>query len=658
MKIKQLLRSVAFLLLVGGTSAAADLNYNPEQGFSLRVKLPAEWPVGDGPLVEITDADGAGLLRLRADQDAVHVDLWTVIPMPQHIEIARQQKKAPEHIARMMEGRMVQSVPVELIDQSRTRELLIVVKPLNIDVYLDGVTVDQEWPLGLREFRGSLRLSLAEGVTAEYDLATPDAKAVAMRYGGAGMARAAFETFFGGTGDAPPHYRPQGRGMSVRDCMSLYHNGRVHLFFNGNRRPDEARVPKWLVWADTWEHISSTDLIHWEEHPTALEITELWEGGMWAGCVIHDGNEYLAFTAPWVFAGMENAEWGVRVHRSQDGIHFKKDQRTLPGVIMGDPEVFRMPSGGWGMITRGNHYSIQSGPPHDPTRGFAFYTSPDLETWTREEKHPFEFAETNCDCPHYFEMGGRSWFFASATARTAPALNGPWTDIPASSLGVPKTALWKDGRRLLIGSMDRSAVFHELILLPGDRLGEKFIDEMTPLTGELLDIQPRSLMGEVDVSGRRTTLKGAEGLAAATLDGMPQAARIRMTIEPNSNGGTFGMVVRGKGDFERGMLICFDPSTKTVSIGPVTKPGQSRARRTIEQVDGLDQPIALDVILSRFGPVDVEINNRRCLTFNARNEDTPDRVFLFANGADAEFRDLEIRPWQPVTTVKRYHAFE
>jgi hypothetical protein len=106
------------------------------------------------------------------------------------------------------------------------------------------------------------------------------------------------------------------------------------------------------------------------------------------------------------------------------------------------------------------------------------------------------------------------------------------------------------------------------------------------------------------------------------------------------------------------MLIGFDSGAKTVFVGPVTKPGQSSARRTIEQVDGLDQPIALDIILSRFGPVDVEINNQRCITFNAKNEVLADRMFLFANGTDAAFRDLEIRPWQPVATVKRYHAFE
>lgn len=146
--------------------------YDVKRGYSLRVKLPAELPAGDAPLVEITDAGGEHLFRLRTDKAMLIADIWTVIPGQLHIERAKEQG-LHEHVTKMIEGRMEQTVPHELLDRSRTRELLMVVTPLNIDVYLDGVVVDQEWPLGLRAFKAPLRLAMARGVEAEYSFGTP-----------------------------------------------------------------------------------------------------------------------------------------------------------------------------------------------------------------------------------------------------------------------------------------------------------------------------------------------------------------------------------------------------------------------------------------------------------------------------------------------------
>ena len=33
-------------------------------------------------------------------------------------------------------------------------------------------------------------------------------------------------------------------------------------------------------------------------------------------------------------------------------------------------------------------------------------------------------------------------------------------------------------------------------------------------------------------------------------------------------------------------------------------------------------------------------------------------VLLFADGVDVVFEDIEVRPWEPVATVKRHHDFE
>lgn len=641
--------------IAANSPVATELPYDEAKGYSLRVKLPATFPTDDAPLAAITDADGEYLFRLRADKTVLYADVYTGIPAKSRVDMLLKKKDPMQKklLDRLREGkgRMELLVPRDLLDQSRTRELMIVVTPVNIDVYLDGVVVDQEWPAGLRPFKAPLRLDVARGVEAEHSVATPGAKEVTARYGGAGPARAAWEQFFGTTGGLPPHYRPQGMGVHAADTMVLYHDGRFHLYYLRDRRHHQS---KWNYGGAGYGHLSTTDLVNWIEHPMVAGVTEPWEGGLQTGCVAHNGNEYIAFYEAYVLADM-GAVPGTRTARSKDGINFTKDQRIIPNLIMGDNEVFRMRDGRWGMITRGNHPTIQTGPTDDRTRGFAFFTSPDLLNWTRGES-PFEFAPKNCDCPHYFEMGGRSWFFASSTVRTAPALEGPWTDIPDwRNLGIAKTAPWKDGRRLITGTVGSpggwggDAILHELVVLPGTRLGEKFIPEMTPLRGEVLQREPRATTGTVDISGNRVTVSGVTGPAAAAIDGIPQMARVRMTIRSNGSGGNFGIILRQNSDSIKGggSKVIFNPTAKTVSMG----------EKRLGQIAELDQLISLDIILGSYGLIDIEINKQRCFTF--RNTDVlNNRMLLFADGTDVVFEDIAVRPWQPVTTVKRYHAFE
>ena len=61
-------------------------------------------------------------------------------------------------------------------------------------------------------------------------------------------------------------------------------DGRYHVFFQYN---PVAPVHE----AIHWGHVSSTDLIHWQEHPIALAPRPgLIDGaGCWSGCVVDDG---------------------------------------------------------------------------------------------------------------------------------------------------------------------------------------------------------------------------------------------------------------------------------------------------------------------------------------------------------------------------------
>jgi sucrose-6-phosphate hydrolase SacC (GH32 family) len=345
----------------------------------------------------------------------------------------------------------------------------------------------------------------------------------------------------------------------------------------------------------------------------------------------------------------------VRIARSKDGIHFAvaEGDQPISGVDGGDADIFEMEDGSHGLVTRGDR------PDQNRVwqRQTFFYTSTDLKDW-QEEQSPFAFAQPNCDCPNYFRFAGGHYFFSASVARKGAGLHGPWQDIPHTSLGVPKTAPWKDGRRLIVGMIGDGGWggdggFHELLKLPDGTLGEKFVPEMTPLRGAVLDLKPVSLIGTAEVTGQTVTVKSAGEFAAAAVDGLPPLARIRLTARAAAGCKTFGLTFRGKDAYAVGVALLLNPAEKTASFSHVVGPGKHVAATKIEQVEGLEQPVALDAIIGPQGLVDVELNGRYCITMRGTKDPACNRLFLFAEGGAVTFENIEIRPWEPATTVIR-----
>ncbi len=119
--------------IIANANAGTEVPYDEKQGYSLRVKLPAELAADDESLVAITDADGAHLFRQRADEAAQHADIYTEPARQQQIDshlnnkVRMRRPDWADETTRMAEGRMEQTVPRELPEQSRTCELMIAV---------------------------------------------------------------------------------------------------------------------------------------------------------------------------------------------------------------------------------------------------------------------------------------------------------------------------------------------------------------------------------------------------------------------------------------------------------------------------------------------------------------------------------------------------
>ncbi|MGZ0146961.1 glycoside hydrolase family 32 protein [Kribbella sp. WER1] len=194
----------------------------------------------------------------------------------------------------------------------------------------------------------------------------------------------------------------------------LYYRGVYHLYFQ--------HAPDSLVW-DTmhWGHATSGDLVHWEQHPVALD-PKVHPGDLWSGGGVVD----LANTS-----GLKNGDHdpilvysgtnGVTVFYSLDGgytftVYAAGKPVVTPGGTSRDPKVFRDPvSETWGMVVWSDD--------GDSGNGVDFYTSLDLLDWTFASRYR---ADWLFECPNMIRMpvgGGYRWVLHSGSGEY---LVGDW----------------------------------------------------------------------------------------------------------------------------------------------------------------------------------------------------------------------------------------
>jgi hypothetical protein len=634
--------------------------------FTLTASLSDLPETGDVILLEESAADGGERWKLAVEGSGAERNLMFEMRIDGDPDVVRLVKakfnakspNTPESLLADAEAGLFRVIaPLDVIGDGPHEVILRLIPPAwDLDFFVDGVLMDEEWPLGAMVKAGAMSEPHRSVTSFRCESSASTDEQIKERSGGKEAILKKAAEFFGPDVNVPPYFRQRGFNTHAGDAAPMFDGERAHFYYLKDRDHGQNRWS--LGGAYNYGHISSTDLIHWTEHPDAVPITRPYEGGIWSGSFIKVGDETLGFLHNWMLRpwfDRYNVKIGVRMARSPDGIHFdlSGDDLPIPGIFdeAGDPDIFEMEDGTYGLLGRGDR---------DGTRQIFFHTSPDLKNWT-EEKQPFGSVPDNGDCPHCFRFDGTWYLFVSNRARKADAVRGPWSAIPASSLAVPKTLPYKNGRRLIIGTVrdggwGGDAVFHELVRLPNGNLGEKFVPEMTPLHGEKLALNPVPFAGTVEIDGKTVAVKSDGSFAAAVIDGVPHRARIRLTVKPPAGTKPFGLVFRGAGACDSGAMLILDPAKKRAVFDRVTGAGTH-----VEQglgkclgIDGLNRPINLDVILGPDGLVDVEINGMHCVTTRASKDPDSNRLFLFSEGGEVVFENIEIRPWEPVSTMDRY----
>ena len=189
----------------------------------------------------------------------------------------------------------------------------------------------------------------------------------------------------------------------LNDPVGLcFYKDLYHMFYQFN--------PASQKWGDAhWGHVTSTDLLHWEEHPVVLspqpEIISnpFVRGGAFSGSALIEKNEmYLFFTRH--VGDLEKKhclEYTVSVS-SDNGFEFSGEQMVLNDLPVELGENFRDPK----VWKEGNEWLMLTGTETSKTAAIAIHRSVDLKNW--EYKGVF-FHETDkkylrAECPSIIKM--------------------------------------------------------------------------------------------------------------------------------------------------------------------------------------------------------------------------------------------------------------
>ncbi|MCL5997260.1 MAG: hypothetical protein M1546_14575 [Chloroflexi bacterium] len=449
----------------------------------------------------------------------------------------------------------------------------------------------------------------------------------------------------------------------VGDCMPFFSKGTYHLYYLQDENHHQGLNG---LGGHQWAHATSTDLIHWQHHSLALAIDTDWEKSICTGSVFYYDGVYNAYYATRL------AGWQERlcVATSTDGIHFTKAQ-TNPFMNppqgyrpnhFRDPFVFRDESDGlFHMLVTA---SLTAADAHGRGGCLAHLVSGDLQQWKIREPFMIPGYAGVPECPDYFSWNGLYYLIFSidgvAHYRISQQPLGPWECPRVDTFDGPmarvmKTAAFTGNRRIGVAFLaslkdDRddgdwlyagNAVFRELVQHSDGSLGTRFVLEMTPagdvLSGNLTPLTPGA---RVDTGS--LCLHARQSFEEALLTGLPANTRLSMRISPQTPTACYGIAVRGNDVYRQRYEIALCPAEHKVDLRtPTSGPFDERGGHTLRAVDGLDRPLALEIIMTG-DIIDICMDGRRCLV-NRLPELHGDRLYLFCHNGQVTFSDIHIQ---------------
>lgn len=490
-------------------------------------------------------------------EDRQHWALRFLLPEEGQIELIQNQQSCLSGFAEA--GRLAIKIYTTKREEplclqanfSRTPAFVLIIwRGYRVELWVDGVLADEEWPIG--------------------DCFQPGpVSCVQCTMEQVGLSTTIFEPSEQGTEIGSAQYwSPEGGKVNVGDCMPFFDGKRFHLFYLKDRHGHKS---KYRLGAHQFSHISTKDLEKWTIHPEAIEITHQWEGSICTGSIVYKDGLYYAFYA----VRMEDRSaallsWAV----SHDCVHFTKSEQyfTLEPpyeqTSARDPCVFRDADGIYHMLVTTD--VMDENVPQGHRGCLAHLTSRDLTAWQQQEPFLIPGYTDQPECADYFEWNG--WYYliysnyGYAKYRYSRTPLGPWRK-PADDLldgfllRVPKTAAYFDNRRIIAGfladsldgkSYGGAVIFRELLQAADGTLQTGFLREMLP----------KIAREQLCLEFKNDTLCTYH--QAKTLFQLKQGSYITVKISPENMRTEFGLIIGQNSSLP--YEICFKPWERCVSI--------------------------------------------------------------------------------------------
>lgn len=591
-----------------GGIAAVPVSGRVGEALTVEFQIDGAGLAGPGRLLALRDASGKTVVSLDVRRAGIDASMrWWDDSLQNYLrwagadgsvsvlEATADLSVVPPYVEKMKKQVRI-GAPVPLVGEKPGRVLLRL-RPGKIELVVDDLVVDEEWPCGgpARPVVDLVPDARVTGARAWHEWLDDKTAGVRLAPGVEAGEISAREF---------QYWAPPGHNRWAGDAM-LYHDGdRLHLMYLIDRRHGASKV----VGGHQIAHLSSADMKTWTAHPLAVPITEPWETLGTGGMVKRDGRWYIIYglhtnrviegastmrprqdDPPRTFDPKKNFPQGAAIASSDDGIHFKKDNVLVSPSE--NPSVFEDPRGGYAMFAG---YGADG-----------LFRSDDLITWKAEDNFvtPFGSAapmrnSTECYSAfswngwHYL-IGGRTGFWMSrnfagpywdqaAAPETVAGLKSyfQWrlkggTPVRSAVAGDVFTPAWDvyDGlwvpmaaravgeRRILAGWLedkDRWAgclVLRELKQERDGNLSLSWWPEGVPMTGEPAALQ-RTQAGAVTAAGLpdefllETEIEAGAGSYAITVGG-DGSETCELRIDP----------ARGRAQWGRGEPGAFAPET-------------------------------------------------------------------------------------------------
>ena len=255
-----------------------------------------------------------------------------------------------------------------------------------LELFVDGVLVDEEFPVGTtRPSTAPLLIGAAattDGTRAGFhglvdhvalwDRALSDGEITALSGGASEVARRRGE-ILGTGGEQLQYWRPPGHNARAGDCMPFFDGREFHLYYLVVRRNHHGKWQSGHGGLQIW-HASTRDLRRWRQHPIAAPISEQWQSWWGTGSfALHEGTWFTYQKGPSLLP--EQPCGGVQLATSNDGVHFtaQPPHPALPGY---DCDIFHD-------VTTGTYHLLTTDGNTAREVAVVRWTSRDLRNWTR-----------------------------------------------------------------------------------------------------------------------------------------------------------------------------------------------------------------------------------------------------------------------------------